>query len=66
MPQEQIDALLRANVMREGDDEHIGVINVKERVYSAFGEKASFEMTSVVDEYMRVCMKLPINEVKHD
>ncbi|MBR4078720.1 MAG: histidine kinase, partial [Christensenellaceae bacterium] len=47
MPQEQIDMLMQSGVIREEDDEHIGVINVKERVYSAFGENASFELSSV-------------------
>lgn len=66
MPQEQIDMLMQSGVIREEDDEHIGVINVKERVYSAFGENASFELSSVQGRYLKVCMKLPIREVEHD
>lgn len=66
MLQEQIDMLMQSDVIREEDDEHIGVINVKERVYSAFGENASFELSSVQGRYLKVCMKLPIREVEHD
>ena len=66
MLQEQIDMLMQSGVIREEDDEHIGVINVKERVYSAFGENASFELSSVQGRYLKVCMKLPIREVEHD
>ncbi len=55
---EKLKEILAPGYRRE---DHIGLVNVRERVQTVFGSKAVFSVTSVDGWYFKVRMLLPVN-----